>query len=81
MTRRPSRSHPTQPPPQSTPEAIRQGIDRLKKRIDEVNAFDPTSVVEQNNIPHVEALAAVVDQSLVRTFGADTRDYKLYSDA
>jgi predicted nucleotide-binding protein len=81
MTRRPSRTHPTQPPPQPTPEEIRQGIARLRKRLEEVNAFEPTSVIEQNNIPHVEALAAAVDESLIRTFGADTLDYKRYSDA
>jgi len=64
-----------------TPETIRQGIERLKKRLEEVNAFDPTSVTEQNNIPRVEALGAAVDDSIVRTFGADTPDYKRYSDA
>jgi hypothetical protein len=81
MTRRPSRTYPTQPPPQPTPEEIRQGIARFKKRLDEGNAFEPTSVIEQNNIPHVEALAAAIDESLIRKFGADTLDYKRYSDA
>lgn len=81
MVRRPSRSRPLQPPPQATVEEIRQGIVRLRKRLDEVNAFEPTSVVEQNNIPHVEALAAAVDEALIRTFGADTLDYQRYSDA
>jgi hypothetical protein len=60
---------------------MQQGIDRLRKRLDEVRAFDPKSVIEQYNIPHVQALAASVDEALVRTFGADTLDYKRYSDA
>jgi predicted nucleotide-binding protein len=81
MSRRPSRSRPLQPPPQVTAAEIQQGLVRLKKRLDEVSAFEPTSVIEQNNIPHVEALAAAVDEALIRTFGADTLDYKRYSDA
>jgi hypothetical protein len=60
---------------------MQQGIDRLRKRLDEVRAFDPTSVTEQYNIPHVKALAASVDDALVRTFGSDTLDYKRYKDA
>jgi predicted nucleotide-binding protein len=66
---------------QLSPVAMQQGIDRLRKRLDEVRASDPTSVTEQYNIPHVEALAASVAEGLVRTFGADTLDYKRYSDA
>jgi predicted nucleotide-binding protein len=64
-----------------TPDQLRQGIDRLMKRLDEVKAFDPASVSEQNNIPHVHALSAGVEDALMRTFGADTSDYKRYSDA
>jgi hypothetical protein len=72
------------PPPQPanfTIEQLRQGIDRLQKRLDEVRKFEPTSVTEQYNIPHVEALAASVDEALVRTFGAGTLDYNRYSEA
>jgi hypothetical protein len=74
------------PQPQSqvaqlTPVTMQQGVDRLRKRLDEVRAFDPTSVTEQYNIPHVKALAASVDDALVRTFGSDTLDYKRYKDA
>ena len=81
MTRRPVRSRPVQPAPQTTREELERGIDRLRKRLGEVEAFDPTSITEQYNIPHVEALAAAVDEALIRTFGADTLDYKRYSDA
>ena len=61
MSRRPSRSQPVQPQPQVTPEELRQGVGRLGKCLDKVKAFHPTSVTEQNNIPHVEALGAMVD--------------------
>lgn len=79
--RKPSRERTIQPPTQLTLEAIRQGIDRLTRRLEEVKAFEPTNVSEQRNIPHVEALAAAVDEALVRTFGPDTLDYRRYSDA
>jgi predicted nucleotide-binding protein len=79
--RKPNRSRPSQPATQMTQQEILQGIDRLTRRLQEVDAFDPGSVTEQHNIPHVEALADAVDESLIRTFGADTLDYKRYSDA
>jgi predicted nucleotide-binding protein len=60
---------------------MRQGAERLRKRLQEVEGFAPTSVTEQYNIPHVEALAAAVDEALVRTFGADTLDYRRYAEA
>jgi predicted nucleotide-binding protein len=81
MVRRPTRSRALQPTEQMTQDAMRQGIARLTKRLDEVRAFDPATVTKQNEIPQVEALAASVDEALVRTFGADTLDYKRYSDA
>jgi hypothetical protein len=80
MARRPAATSPARPIDLS-PEEMRRGIDRLSKRLEDVKAFEPTSVTEQHNIPHVEALAAAVDDTLVRTFGADTLDYKRYSDA
>lgn len=80
MARRPS-----QPPPPTpaalTAEQMRLGIDRLQRRLEEVKKFDPQSVHEQHNIPHVEALAASVEDALVRTFGTHTTDYNLYRDA
>jgi predicted nucleotide-binding protein len=81
MSRRPNRSHPTQPALTITADEIQQGIARLEKRLEEVKAFNPASVTEQFSIPQVEAMSAAVDESLTRTFGADTLDYKRYSDA
>ncbi len=73
---------PPQPQPGNlTVQQMHQGTDRLQKRLDEVRKFEPTSVTDQYNIPHVEALAASVDEALVRTFGANTLDYNRYSDA
>jgi hypothetical protein len=76
------RSDLPQPQPGNlTVQQMRQGIDRLQKRLDEVRKFEPTSVTEQYNIPHVDALAASVGEALDRTFGANTPDYNWYSDA
>jgi predicted nucleotide-binding protein len=64
-----------------TPEQMRQGIARLTKRVEEVRAFDPATVVEQYNNPQIDALSAAIDDSLVRTFGAGTVDYDRYRRA
>ena len=80
MARRPS----APPPPevvQLTPAALRSGVDRLRKRIEEVKQFDPTTVIEQFDIPNVEKLSAAVEESLVRTFGHGTVDYNRYAEA
>jgi hypothetical protein len=60
---------------------MQAGIDRLQRRLEEVKQFDPRSVTEQYNIPHVEKITAAVDDSLVRTFGGDSLDYQRYQEA
>jgi hypothetical protein len=35
-------------------ELLRKHLAGLQKRLAEVSAFEPTSVTEQHNIPHVE---------------------------
>jgi predicted nucleotide-binding protein len=57
------------------------GIDRLAKVLDRVRQFDPRSVTEQHNIPHVQQLSAAVDDALVRTFGQDSIEYERYGRA
>src|SRR5208282_51711 len=64
-----------------SPDQLRAGIERLTKRLEDVRQFDPTSVTEQFNIPHVERLAAAIDEALVRTFGADSADFDRYRAA
>jgi predicted nucleotide-binding protein len=54
------------------------GIDRLAKVLEKVRQFDPLSVTEQFNIPHVQQLAAAVDDALVRTFGPDSIEHDRY---
>lgn len=72
MVRRPTPT--TKRQAELTPGQIRSGIERLTKRLEEVHQFEPASVTDQFNIPHVERLSAAIDESLVRTFGADSAD-------
>ena len=57
------------------------GYRRLQKRLEAVQSFDPHSVTNQFNTPELNALAASIDEALVRTFGADTLDYERYKSA
>jgi hypothetical protein len=72
----------SQPPPKQPAQLDRKqlsmGIDRLTKVLDRVRNFEPQSVTEQFNIPHVEQLGAAIDDALVRTFGKDSIEYDRY---
>jgi hypothetical protein len=72
---------PAKQPATPSTQQLRSGIERLQKRIGEVQAFDPRSVTEQHNIPHVKKLAASIDDALLRTFGANSLDYERYKNA
>lgn len=75
---------PAAPPLQQArlaPAEMRAGIDRLQKRIEEVKQFDPSTVTDQYNNPHIEALAVSIEDALGRTFGKNTTDFVLYADA
>ena len=80
MARR-SMSKPQKHPAQLTPQKMKSGIERLRKCLDEVNAFEPGSVTDQYSTPELDALEAAIDAALVRTFGADTLDYARYEFA
>ena len=66
---------------QLTPQLMTAGIDRLKKRLEDVQRFEPQSVTDQYNAPELDALEASIDDALVRTFGANTLDYERYKFA
>ena len=72
---------PPKRPAQLTPDEMRAGVARLRKRLSEVQSFDPTSVQDQFDIPHVKKMSAAIQESLQRTFGADSADYERYSRA
>jgi len=58
---------------------LQAGIDRLQKRIEEVKAFDPRSVTDQDDIPYVKRIVAAIDDALIRTFGNDSPEYERYN--
>ena len=76
-----ARKPPAAPPPRSlTPDQIRQGIDRLRKRIAELEAFDPTSVQERWP-PETRAIETAIEESLAKIFGEGTPAYSRYDSA
>jgi predicted nucleotide-binding protein len=77
------RSTPVTPPKnaQLSVAELENGITRLRKRLEEVKAFDHTRVVEQFGSPTLERLRASIQDGLARTYGPDTVEYKRYSGA
>src|SRR5438132_445031 len=80
MVRR-SKQEPPKAPARLSPAQMQAGIERLRKRVEEVRLFDPQSVTEQYNIPHIDRLSVAIDEALVRTFGGDSLDYERYKSA
>lgn len=65
----------TQPPPPKSAnlnvEQMRRGIDRLRKRIEDVESFDPSQVPSRFH-SSVDALDTAIADTLDRVFGTDT---------
>jgi len=60
-----------------TVDQMRRGIARLQKRIDDLEAFDPTSVQKRWS-PEVNVLEKVIDETLAAVFGHNTIEYNRY---
>lgn len=63
-----------------TVEQMRQGIERIRRRIKDLEAFDPTSVQKRWS-PEVAALQNAIDEALTAAFGHGTIEYNRYKDA
>lgn len=61
-------------------EQMRQGIERLNRRIAELEAFQPT-LETRRWAPETKALEASIDDTLVRIFGSGTVEYNRYVSA
>jgi predicted nucleotide-binding protein len=72
----PSRSEPDRP----TAVQLRQGIERLRRRIADLEGFDPTSVKERW-APETKAIQAAIDDTLSKIFGHNTSAYHRYQAA
>lgn len=78
-------SRPTQPPPALVPahlthEKMRTGIERLRLRIAELEAFNVGSITQRDD-PAVLALEKAIEETLQRVFGAGTIEQQRYSGA
>lgn len=78
----PRRTTPAQPErPIYSVEQKQVYVNRLKKRIAELEAFDPATVEKRHNDPNVLALQAAISDALSAAFGHGTREYNQYSGA
>jgi hypothetical protein len=62
------------------PNQLRQGIERLQRQISDLEAFD-CSLVKARGAIETRALQAAIAETLVKTFGDNTSDYKHYASA
>jgi predicted nucleotide-binding protein len=70
-----ARKSPPPPPPTQaklTPDELRNGIKLLRRRLNEVEAFDPSDNAAMTR------LETSIEESLERIFGKDTSDYQRY---
>ncbi len=79
MARRPV-SKPELSPADLSPDQMRTGVDRLKRRIAELDAFDASSIVRSGD-PNITALEKSIEQTLQRAFGAGTIEQARYAGA
>lgn len=71
----------TPQPADLTVQQMQQAIPRLRKRIAEVEAFEPDAVDGRDPEAHITPLRASIQEALVRTFGNDTVEYYRYRNA
>jgi predicted nucleotide-binding protein len=62
-----------------SPEQKKEGIERLLKRAQELEEFDPRSASSSYD-PKVVALSHALDRTLIHIFGASTVEYDRYKD-
>ena len=60
-----------------TPHEIKASIERLRRRLDELRAFEPNSISDRSD-PRIDALETAIDQSLAESFGEGTPAYDRY---
>jgi hypothetical protein len=76
------RSKPPKPTaPILTAEQKRRRVERLKKCIGDLQAFDPQKVQKRFGVPEVFALEAAIDKALSSAFGHGTSAYMRYNRA
>jgi hypothetical protein len=71
---------PPVPTVQLTPEQMRVGIERLGRRVTDLEAFDVASI-SNGHESSLRALEAAIEETLARVFGQGTADYQRYTPA
>lgn len=79
MARRPTYTKPERPPHSAGEK--KQDIIRIKRRIDELNAFDPSAVRDRFSDPDVTKLETAISSTLAAVFGEGTSEYRRYINA
>jgi hypothetical protein len=59
-------------------DSMRQAVQRIKKRISELEEFDPSVLNDENKNEFLGPLKASIDDTLVRSFGNGTVEYKRF---
>ena len=59
---------------------MRQGVDRLRKRISDLEAFDPATV-QDRWAPETRAIETAIEETLAKVFGEGTPAYNRYNSA
>ena len=67
-------------PSTQTLDQMKRGLDRLGKRINELEALDVAAIREQGQ-PEVKALGNTIDEALTLAFGHNTIEYNRYAEA
>lgn len=75
MSRRDSRSIPPKPQPKqfSSIAEIENGITKLKRRLQELEALDPTKIT--HDVPQVKTVTSNIRETILEIFGADSPEY------
>ena len=64
-------------PARLTADEMRDAIPKLKRRIEELNSFDPDSINDRSD-PRPDSIEQKIDDTLVEILGADTLDYRRF---
>lgn len=78
MARRPTPQGPI--PANLSVDQMRAGIERIQKRIAELNLFEASSLSQRSD-PRVVALETSIEETLQRVFGAETLEMRRYRSA
>jgi hypothetical protein len=63
-----------------TPESIRIAVRKIRRRLDDLAAFNPLEVTRRND-PRIGALEAAIGETLSDIFGPNGRSYRRYQAA